>query len=92
MLLRDIAVMVLCGLVVWQIYRPGRDLVRTGGPGALPACGGVDDPVGGVFANAADAPPGRLPSWLRPRLGDEHARERTPDAGRDRTFSGQHRA
>ncbi|WP_237022273.1 hypothetical protein, partial [Mycobacterium tuberculosis] len=28
----------------------------------------------------------------RPRLGDEHARERTPDAGRDRTFSGQHRA
>ncbi|WP_252159580.1 hypothetical protein, partial [Mycobacterium tuberculosis] len=49
-------------------------------------------PVGGVFANAADAPPGRLPSWLRPRLGDEHARERTPDAGRDRTFSGQHRA
>ncbi|WP_236731388.1 hypothetical protein, partial [Mycobacterium tuberculosis] len=22
----------------------------------------------------------------------EHARERTPDAGRDRTFSGQHRA
>lgn len=91
-LLRDIAVMVLCGLVVWQIYRPGRDLVRTGGPGALPACGGVDDPVGGVFANAADAPPGRLPSWLRPRLGDEHARERTPDAGRDRTFSGQHRA
>lgn len=46
-LLRDIAVMVLCGLVVWQIYRPGRDLVRTGGPGALPACGGVDDPVEG---------------------------------------------
>lgn len=90
-LLRDIAVMVLCGLVVWQIYRPGRDLVRTGGPGHCRLVGSRR-PGGRVFANAADAPPGRLPSWLRPRLGDEHARERTPDAGRDRTFSGQHRA
>jgi uncharacterized membrane protein len=57
-LLRDVAVVLLCVLVVRQIYRPGEDLVRWRGR--------VDDPVGGVFDRAADAPPGWLPSWLRP--------------------------
>ncbi|MGH3597916.1 MAG: glycosyltransferase family 87 protein [Mycobacterium sp.] len=57
-LLRDVAVLVLCALVVRQIYRPDEDLVRLGGR--------VDDPVGGVFDRAADAPPGWLPAWLRP--------------------------
>jgi uncharacterized membrane protein len=55
-LMRDIAVLVLCGLVVRQIYRPDEDLVRWGGR--------VDDPAGGVFDRAGGAPP----SWLVSRL------------------------
>jgi uncharacterized membrane protein len=57
-LLRDIAVIVLCALVIRQIYRPELDLVRCRGQ--------VDDPSGGVFEWAADAPPDWLPDWLRP--------------------------
>jgi uncharacterized membrane protein len=48
----------LCALVVRQIYRPEEDLVRWGGR--------VDDPAGGVFDRAADAPPTWLPPVLRP--------------------------
>ena len=58
-LLRDIAVIGLCALVIRQIYRPGEDLVR--------ARGTDDDPAGGVFDGAPDAPPRWLPDWLRPR-------------------------
>jgi uncharacterized membrane protein len=58
-LLRDIAVIVLCALVIRQIYRPELDLVRCRGQ--------VDDPSGGVFEWAADAPPDWLPDWLRPQ-------------------------
>ena len=57
-LLRDIAVLALCALVVWQIYRPQHDIVRFGGR--------VDDPAGGVFDGAPDAAPRWLPAWLRP--------------------------
>ena len=57
-LLRDIAVVALCVLVIRQIYRPDEDLVRWGGR--------VDDPVGGPFDRAPDAPPDWLPDWLRP--------------------------
>ncbi|WP_454561732.1 glycosyltransferase family 87 protein [Mycobacterium haemophilum] len=57
-LLRDIAVVALCALVIRQIYRPDEDLVRLGGR--------VDDPAGGPFDRAPDAPPGWLPDWLRP--------------------------
>ncbi|BBX75678.1 DUF2029 domain-containing protein [Mycobacterium shinjukuense] len=57
-LVRDIAVMMLCALVIRQIYRPDEDLVRWGGR--------IDDPVGGVYDRAPDAPPGWLPGWLRP--------------------------
>ncbi|HEV7418991.1 MAG TPA: glycosyltransferase family 87 protein [Mycobacterium sp.] len=57
-LLRDIAVMTLCALVIRQIYRPELDLVRYGGR--------VDDPSGGVFEHASDAPPKWLPARLRP--------------------------
>lgn len=57
-LLRDLAVVGLCVLVVREIYRPGEDLVRWAGR--------VDDPTGGEFDDAADAPPGWLPDWLRP--------------------------
>jgi uncharacterized membrane protein len=58
-LLRDVAVMTLCALVLRQIYRPELDLVRHGGR--------VDDPSGGVFEYAPDAPPRWLPARLRPR-------------------------
>ncbi len=58
-LVRDIAVVALCVLVIRQIYRPALDLVR--------ADGAVDDPAGGVFDGAPDAPPRWLPDWLRPR-------------------------
>lgn len=64
-LLRDIAVVVLCLLVVRQIYRPKEDLVRQHGD--------ADDPAGGVFDRANDAPPTWLPGWLQPgcRAGRE---------------------
>lgn len=57
-LLRDIAVIVLCALIIRQIYRPELDLVRHGGR--------IDDPTGGVFDRARDNPPRLLPDWLRP--------------------------
>jgi uncharacterized membrane protein len=57
-LVRDIAVVLLCALVIRQIYRPDEDLVRWGGR--------VDDPSGGPFDHAPDAPPGWLPNLLRP--------------------------
>jgi len=77
-LLRDLAVIALCGLVVWQIYRPERDLVRWKGR--------IDDPAGGTFEDAPDAAPGRLAPWLRPRAGaqqPDREPERSPDASRD---------
>lgn len=58
-LLRDIAVMGLCALVIRQIYRPELDLVRWSGR--------VDDPSGGVFDRAPDAFPSWWPGRLRPR-------------------------
>jgi uncharacterized membrane protein len=58
-LLRDIAVVVLCILVVRQIYRPELDLVRWNGR--------LDDPSGGLFDGAPDNPPSWLPQRLRPR-------------------------
>ena len=60
-LLRDIAVIVLCALVIREIYRPELDLVRCRGD--------VDDPSGGVFELAPDSPPRWLPDWLRPQAG-----------------------
>ncbi|OBI77065.1 glycosyltransferase family 87 protein [Mycobacterium asiaticum] len=58
-LLRDIAVIALCALVIRQIYRPSEDLVRWQGR--------VDDHAGGSYDLAPDAPPGWLPKWLRPK-------------------------
>ena len=49
---RDIAVIGLCALVVRQIYRPSEDLVRGGG---------VDDPIGGVLDRAPDVRRGAKP-------------------------------
>ena len=57
-LVRDVAVMGLCALVIRQMYRPELDLVRDHGR--------VDDPSGGVFEHEPDAPPRWLPDRLRP--------------------------
>ncbi|BAH51480.1 glycosyltransferase family 87 protein [Rhodococcus opacus] len=56
---RDVAVVVICALIVRQIYRPGEDLVRYGF---------IDDMAGGVLDQAPDAQPRWLPDWLRPRV------------------------
>lgn len=69
-LLRDVAVIALCALVIRQIYRPDEDLVRWGGR--------VDDPAGGPFDRAPDAPPGWLPDWLRP-VGSRRASAPVPE-------------
>lgn len=57
-LLRDLAVVALCVLILRQIYRPAEDLVRRDG---------VDDPVGGVLDRAPDPESPWLPPLLRPR-------------------------
>jgi uncharacterized membrane protein len=51
-LIRDVVVLALCALVVRDIYRPEKDPVRRAG---------ADDPCGGEFENAPDAPPAWLP-------------------------------
>ncbi|WP_425303507.1 glycosyltransferase family 87 protein [Nocardia wallacei] len=56
--LRDLAVIGLCALIIRQIYRPAEDPVRRDG---------VDDPVGGVLDRAADPLLPWLPTALRPR-------------------------
>ena len=43
--LRDLAVLGLCAVIVYEIYRPTRDLIRMGGE---------DDPAGGVLDGARD--------------------------------------
>jgi uncharacterized membrane protein len=70
-LLRDIAVTALCALVIRQIYRPDEDLVRWGGR--------VDDPSGGPFDRAHDAPPRWLPGWLRPPAPHRPAAAKSPE-------------
>jgi len=60
-LIRDVAVMTLCALVIRQIYRPELDLVRDHGR--------IDDPSGGPFEWAPDDPPSWWPrkGWRPPR-------------------------
>jgi uncharacterized membrane protein len=77
-LLRDVAVIGLCALVLRQIYRPEEDLVRWGGR--------IDDPAGGVFDRAADAPAAWLTDWLRPaRLRRSGSFERATTAMQPRS-------
>jgi len=66
---RDLAVVALCVLVLRQIYRPTEDLVRFGF---------IDDPAGGVLDQAEDAPPRWLPAWLRPQPVPERTEEPVP--------------
>jgi uncharacterized membrane protein len=79
-LLRDVAVVALMALVIRQIYRPGEDLVRSGGL--------VDDPAGGVFDGAPDA----FPSWWPQRLRPAQRHQEVCDARRDRSVSAHYRA
>lgn len=62
--LRDVAVIALCVMVIRQIYRPDTDTARKGG---------VDDPGGGVFDRAPDRLPiagaAPVPSGDHPRSG-----------------------
>jgi hypothetical protein len=51
LLARFAAILLLCGLVVKDILRPGTDVVRATGE---------DDPAGGVLAGAPDRPMLRL--------------------------------
>ena len=60
-LLRDIAVIALCALVIRQIYRPDLDLVRSRGR--------VDDPAGGVFDRAPDDAAGLVAGLVAPADG-----------------------
>jgi uncharacterized membrane protein len=78
-LARDIAVLALCALVVRQIYRPDEDLVRWGGR--------VDDPAGGVFDGADDAPPSWLDSRLRRFRPARLRRSARPTAGNEPDFA-----
>ncbi|WP_232004725.1 glycosyltransferase family 87 protein [Mycobacterium sp. ACS1612] len=79
-LLRDIAVIVLCALVIRQIYRPELDLVRCRGQ--------VDDPSGGVFEHANDDLPRWLPDWLRPQA-DRVRITPAPEPEPEPDFAGQ---
>ena len=58
-LLRDVAVMAMCAMVIRQIYRPEHDLVRFGGH--------VDDPSGGSVRARARRSARLAARWLRPR-------------------------
>ncbi len=57
-ILRDLAVIALCALVIRQIYRPAEDPVRRDG---------IDDPSGGILNRAPDPTLPWLPPLLRPR-------------------------
>ncbi|WP_149360213.1 glycosyltransferase family 87 protein [Lolliginicoccus suaedae] len=70
--LRDIAILVVCAVVVRDIYRPGEDRARQHGR---------DDPAGGPLDHAPDAPPRWLPRWLRPRGFQPWQATRNGDAG-----------
>jgi uncharacterized membrane protein len=75
---RDLAVLVLMGLVLRDVWRPDADVVRTSWPG-------IDDPAGGVLDHAPDV----LTLTLRPsgpHRGDDIAALRAaprPGAGPD---------
>ncbi len=65
---RDLAVVALCVLVLRQIYRPADDLVRFGF---------IDDPAVASLDQAEDAPPRWLPPWLRPKVPPARSRNRS---------------
>ncbi|GGK53713.1 glycosyltransferase family 87 protein [Nocardia camponoti] len=56
--LRDLAVVGLCAMVVWEVLHPRDDIVRREF---------VDDPAGGILDRYPDPLLPWLPQWLRPR-------------------------
>jgi uncharacterized membrane protein len=70
--LRDIAVVVLMGLVVRDVLRPDGDVVRTSWPG-------VDDPAGGLLDNQVDRLV--LRGWRLVRTARPSAAEALPQQG-----------
>ncbi|AOS66132.1 glycosyltransferase family 87 protein [Actinoalloteichus hymeniacidonis] len=65
--LRDLVVILLCVLVLRDIYRPAGDPVRSTG---------ADDPIGGVVDGAAD-----VVVWKRPRRAEPRITEPASTAG-----------
>nr|WP_062992612.1 glycosyltransferase 87 family protein [Nocardia salmonicida] len=63
--LRDLAVLGLCALIVYEILRPQHDVVRRDF---------VDDPAGGVLDRALDPLLPWLPEFLRPRQATASSR------------------
>ncbi|ATD72677.1 MULTISPECIES: glycosyltransferase family 87 protein [Gordonia] len=68
--LRGVMVIVLCAVVIWQIWHPQEDLVRRGNDGRL-----YDDPAGGVLDGAPDRIRLRLPSRLVRRRAEVEVAE-----------------
>ncbi|RMI34408.1 DUF2029 domain-containing protein [Nocardia stercoris] len=58
-IVRDLAVLVMCALVLRQIYRPAEDPVRRDG---------LDDPAGGLLDGLPDPLLPWLPGFLQPRV------------------------
>lgn len=72
-LVRDVALIILCALVIRDILRPDGDVVRRGG---------VDDPLGGPVAGRPDALPRWWPRWLRPVPDQPKAARRSVNPAR----------
>ncbi len=73
-LIRDALVAIICGWIIWTIFRPGDDPVRATG---------ADDPAGGVLDHAADRGPHvQIPSAITAARGRWRSREsrRAPTA------------
>ncbi|MBA5846748.1 DUF2029 domain-containing protein [Gordonia amicalis] len=68
--LRGVMVIVLCAVVIWQIWHPQEDLVRRGNDGRW-----YDDPAGGVLDGAPDRIRLRLPSRLVRRRAEVEVAE-----------------
>ncbi len=73
-------VMVLCAVVIWQIWHPQEDLVRRGNDGRW-----YDDPAGGVFDGAPDRIRLRLPSRLVRRRAEVEVAETVSAGSRELT-------
>ncbi|WP_244971741.1 glycosyltransferase family 87 protein [Gordonia rubripertincta] len=69
--LRGLLVIVLCAVVVWQIWHPKDDLVRRGNDGRW-----YDDPAGGVLDGAPDRIRLHLPSGRRRRRAEAEVADR----------------
>ncbi|MDR1998913.1 MAG: glycosyltransferase 87 family protein [Frankiaceae bacterium] len=74
LLIRDAILLVICGMIVREMWRPELDVVRTDGSGAVLR----DDPGGGIFDAAPDHPP--LPRAHRPAAPAQPTESTRPPA------------